>query len=318
MHDDDPETVKRMLSYLYTLDYSDERLPDDPTETVVAEAILPPHLRHKTKTATGGENRLGGPSSGVESEPLYDPKRLNNVLVYAVADKYDIPELKELAKRKFQHLMNNEWSNVEFEAVRDTIFGNTPSQDTGLRQILSQICIDHVEDIVKDVRLRSVVLSNEELAHALLEHAMREKADNKRSLDQALVKQMSMQDALSGAKSTIRFLDLNKQKENELKDKLVKATAETQTVRLTLDQSKHRETVLQEKLRNAKAETQMAVNQRKNLISKLNAVVCNANKWRGCRNCGNNCGSWIELFGSSDDPQFQLRCTSCRCTHALL
>lgn len=317
MHDDDPETVKRMLSYLYTLDYVDEHLPDDPTETVVAEAKLPPHLRHKTKTATGGENRSGGSFSGVESEPLYDPKRLNNVLVYAIADKYDVPELKELAKRKFQHLMNNEWSNFEFEAVRNAIFGTTPSQDTSLRQILSQICINHVEDIVKDVRLRSVVLSNEELAHELLEHAMQEKADNLRSLYQALDKQVSMQDALSEAKSTIRFLDQNKQKENELQDKLAKAKAETQTVRLTLDQSKHKETVLQEKLTNARAETQMAMNQRNNLLSKFNAVVSNANKLEECRNCGDDFGSWIECLGNSDDPQFQLRCSNCRCRHAL-
>ena len=315
MRDDDPETVRRMLSYLYTLDYSDERLPDDSTETVVAEATLPPHLRHKTKSAAGSETRSGRPSSGVESKPLYDPKRLNNVLVYAVADKYDIPELKELAKRKFQGLMNNEWFNVEFEAVRNAVFESTPSQDTGLRQILFQICIDHFEDIVKDIRLRSVVLSNEDLAHALLEHALREKANNMQSLDQALAKHILMQDALSQAKSTIRLLDQDKQRDIVLQDKL---GAETQTVRLTLDQSKHRETVLQEMLTKAKAETQTVVEQRNKLISRLNTLVLNANKWEECRNCGDDFGSWIEHLGSSDDPlQFQLRCSNCRCRHAL-
>lgn len=50
---------------------------------------------------------------------------------------YDSPELKELAKRKFQALDKDEWTNIEFETVRDAAFGTTPSRDTGLRQILS-------------------------------------------------------------------------------------------------------------------------------------------------------------------------------------
>lgn len=290
MDDDDPQTVRRMLSYLYTLDYSDERLPDDPVETVIADRALPPHLRHKTQKTTDGETRARRILSDVEGESLYDPKRLNNVLVYAVADKYDIPELKELAKRKFHALMKDEWSDVEFEAVRDAIFGTTPSQDKGLRDIMCQLCIQHFEDIVKDVRLRSVVLSNEELAHALLENAMLEKAKDMQMLDEALAKQMSLRDELLVIKGDLRVV---------------------------LDQKMNGEAQLQNELAKAEAETQAVVYQKYILLSRLNALVDNVNKWEECRNCKDEFGSWIERLGSTDDPQFQLRCLNCRCRHTL-
>ena len=306
MDHDDPQTVRRMLSYLYTLDYSDERLPEDPVKTVIADPALPPHLRHKSQTKIVGEARSGRTSSGVEDEVQYDPKRLNNVLVYAVADKYDIPELKELAKRKFHALVKNEWTSIEFEAVRDAVFGTVPSQDMGLRSIMCQLCIHHFQDIVKDVRLRSVVLSSEELAHALLENAMREKDKDMELLDGALAKQMSLQDELLAAKGDVRLVLDQKEKAEVLQRKeLAKAKAETQTA-----------VFLQRKeLANAKEETQKAVNQRNALLSRLNALVDNANGWEECRNCGDDFGSWIERLGSSDDPRFQLRCSNCRCRH---
>ena len=290
MDGDDPHTVRRMLSYLYTLDYSDEHLPDDPVETVIAEPALRPHLRHKTQTKIGGEARSEEFSSGVEDEVQYDPKRLNNVLVYAVADKYDIPELKELAKRKFHALVKTKWTKIEFEAVGDAVFGTTPSQDTGLRSIMCQFCIHHFQSIAEDVKLRSVVLNNEELANALLENAVREKKKDMELLDGALAKQISLRDELFAAKEDLR---------------------------LALDQKKKGEVLLQMELAKAKAETQTAVVQRDELSSRLNALVDNANCWEECRNCGNGFGSWIESLGSSEHPQYQLRCSYCRCRHDL-
>ena len=289
MDDDDPQTLRRMLSYLYILDYSDERLPEDPVETVTADPALPPHLR-KTQTTTHEEPRSGRISSDVEGESLSDSKRLVNVLVYAVADKYDIPELKELARRKFHALTKYWWSCTEFEAVKDAVFGTTPSQDMGLRDIMCQLCIQHFENIVKDVTLRSVVLSTEELAHALLENAMLEKVKDMQRLDEALAKQISLRDELLVTKAHLHLASV---------------------------QNKSGEALLQNELAKAKAETQAAVNQKDNLLSRLNALVANVLKWEECRNCGDEFGSWIERLGTMDDPQFQLRCSNCRCRHTL-
>ncbi len=315
MDDDDPHTVRRMLSYLYTLDYSDERLPDDAVQIVVPNPAPLPHLRQKILTTTGGEARSGKSSLEVDVETWYDPKRLNNLLVYAIADKYDIPELKELAKCKFQALAKNKWESIEFKAVKDAVFGATTSQDTGLQQILSQICIDHFEDIIKDTGLLSVVLSNQELAHALLQHAMREKTNDMQLLDQALSKQSSMQEDLSQATLVVRrALDQEKQKVVVLQSELAKAKAETERVR---NQMTKIESELHGKTEQAFRESQKTTSREFNLLRRLDALVENANKWEECRNCGDEFGSWIERLGSLDDPQFQLRCSNCRCRHSL-
>ena len=109
-------------------------------------------------------------------------------------------------------------------------------------------------------------------------------------LDQAIATQFSMQDEISKAKLTgPRVLEESKKRESELWAELVKA----------------------------KAETKLALNQKNEMVSRLNALVDSTYKWEECRNCGDDFGSWIERLGSQDDPKFQLRCSNCRCRHAL-
>ena len=76
--------------------------------------------------------------------------------------------------------------------------------------MLSQICIHHFENIVQDVRLRSVGLSHKTLAHALLDHAMRAKTNDMRLLDRALAEKILTQDELMNVTSTTQWaLDQN-------------------------------------------------------------------------------------------------------------
>lgn len=289
MNEDDPETVKRMLLYLYTLDYPDGNMLNIPADHVATDISLPPRLQRMASTITEEKADMGMTSAPFEGLTPEDPKRLNNVSVYAIADKYDIAELKELARRKFLALMGNELTNVEFEAVRDAVFGTTPSHDRGLRHIVCQFCIDHFEYIIKDTRLRSLVLNNEELAHTMPEHAMLGKTKDMQLLDETLAKKLSLQDEVLAAKGVAQR---------------------------ALDQKSKRELVLQQELAKAKAEVQTLLHQKSNLLSTFNALVDNVNYWERCRNCGEDfSSSWIERFQSSDDSQFQLRCSHCRCRH---
>ena len=95
--------------------------------------------------------------------------------------------------------------------------------------MLSQICIHHFENIVQDVRLRSVVLSHKTLVHALLDHAMRAKTNDMRLLDRALAEKISMQDELIKITSTTQWaLDQNKQRKWALQGELMTTKGETQ------------------------------------------------------------------------------------------
>ena len=103
LSDDDPDTVERMLSYLYCSDYE------------------------------SGEDSSSG---------------FNNARVYAIAEKYDIPLLKELAKERFVKWAEDNWSHRDFPAVAREVYESTLSSDRGLRDVVSRLYVEHGKDLV--------------------------------------------------------------------------------------------------------------------------------------------------------------------------
>lgn len=204
MNDDDPPTVKRMLLYLYTRDYPDGHATDIPTEHVTTDFYIPPQLRRKVSTTTEEETNLDTNPGPVEVATPHDSGMMNNALVYAVAEKYDIPELKELAKHKFQILACYKWPHDDFHAVTDTVFSTTPDQDMGLRQIILDICGEHFQDILTDEESKAAFLENKAIAAAVLDAAVRKNEQDKVSLDGALAKQIALQDEISQAKKDVQ------------------------------------------------------------------------------------------------------------------
>ena len=92
-----------MLTYLYTSDYYD-----------------------------------GGPKNSDESEDddvdaSIVSGLMANVLVYALAEKYNIEELKLLAFDKFWRLSN---AFAGFPAVVDAVYTTTPDSDKGMRRVI--------------------------------------------------------------------------------------------------------------------------------------------------------------------------------------
>lgn len=73
---------------------------------------------------------------------------LNNISVYAIADKYDIPTLKELAASKFENLAQNTWPQYDFPAVVKAVYDSTSANDQGLRGIVHSICAKYVGDVL--------------------------------------------------------------------------------------------------------------------------------------------------------------------------
>ena len=82
LDDDDQSTVRRMLTYLYTLDYDEgDHFPAVAMAVSVEDPTSKPDV--------------------VDDTTVCHCKRMSNIRVYAIADKYDLPALKELAKPKF-------------------------------------------------------------------------------------------------------------------------------------------------------------------------------------------------------------------------
>ncbi len=125
MEDDDPATVRRMLTYLYTVDYDDKC--------------------DNTGLASAGAEPATSQFEQVKADSSLIDQMIADVLVYAIADKYNIPELKELSMSKFEALLDDESVPNKFAAVVDAVYTTTPDTDFGLRDMVIDYCAENID-----------------------------------------------------------------------------------------------------------------------------------------------------------------------------
>lgn len=101
-----------------------------------------------------------------------------NALVYAMADKYEVENLKESAKAKFQEAASNDWKSPSFAYAADLVFSTTPSSDQGLRQIVTNT-IDRHRELVEYAEIRSLLDSNNGMAWALVQVLLSSEVDQR-------------------------------------------------------------------------------------------------------------------------------------------
>lgn len=162
-----------MLTYLYTLDYDDG---DDRPATAVA-------------AIQNTNSLMADPTSKpdvVDDAIASHCKRMNNIHVYVLADKYDIPALRELAKTKFRD--HTATPNItHLREVINEIYESTPETDSGLRDSITS-------SIAKTKTLKSI-LKEGPLASAFRDHSsfglgLLREVVKKHSKEQAKLKQL--------------------------------------------------------------------------------------------------------------------------------
>ncbi len=145
LKEDDLETVNRMIIYLYTLDYDDGVQVDfDSNNVWVAFKGDPPGFPKTTQHATS-TNLPAGARVIVKSD--MEQAMQNNVLVYAMADKFNIPELKLLAKNKFAACANLHWPPTNFNHLVTTVYTTTPETDHDLRDVVARLASIKLEEV---------------------------------------------------------------------------------------------------------------------------------------------------------------------------
>ena len=200
MNDDDPQTVKRMLFYLYTLDYPDNGIPDIQAGHVATGRSTPPHLQHKSPTTTEDMTGMSAnPGTSEDAHFTHESRMMNNVLVYAIAEKYDIPDLKTLAGGKFRSLARSKWPHDDFCALAEAVFSTTPDTDMGLRQIVLELCEKHFQDILQNKDSRVGLLDIPAIGAVVLDAAVRKIGQDKTLLDGAQAKQEELSQARADA-----------------------------------------------------------------------------------------------------------------------
>lgn len=93
---------------------------------------------------------------------------MNNIDVYAIADKYDLQRLKQHAQIKFGGYAIT-WPIKNLPAIIRKVDELTPSGDRGLRETVNQICRGHIKQILKDETLSQMVKDTPSLAFELLQ-----------------------------------------------------------------------------------------------------------------------------------------------------
>lgn len=150
--------------YLYTSDYDDEGFVASPEE-VLADVL------------EDGERSVSASSTTEEREDasatIDEPSLLNNVLVYALAEKYEIMELKEMAEAKFQCRAGSLLLTKEFPEIIRELYRSTPSSDRGLRDIVSQVCAEQGSLIIDSPDLNAIVVEIGEFGLDLLREVLK-------------------------------------------------------------------------------------------------------------------------------------------------
>ncbi|KAL8896810.1 MAG: hypothetical protein Q9207_007527 [Kuettlingeria erythrocarpa] len=182
LSDDDPAALQRMLTYLYTLEYDDEDPVDDSEENGSSEAV--------TLNAIA-ENRQGEadptPNNLDEPPQVNVSALLNNVLVYALAEKYDIQPLKDLAHQKFATRSMFAWEDDKLVAVAKMVYNTTPTTDRGLRIMIALSCCDYIDqssgDFLESSKLEQLCTKDGALTFDILKRYQSEKATEIQTLD---------------------------------------------------------------------------------------------------------------------------------------
>ncbi|KAL8967638.1 MAG: hypothetical protein Q9183_002821 [Haloplaca sp. 2 TL-2023] len=103
LKEEDPNMVDALVDYLYCFDYTDGR-------------------QIQSTVQSSGSNTLS-----------------INANMYIIGDKYNLRDLKTLAKQKFQTALSSSWNKENLPDVIRTIYDNTLSSDRALRDCLIPI-----------------------------------------------------------------------------------------------------------------------------------------------------------------------------------
>ena len=145
-----------MLGYCYAFDYDDE-----------GRVVSGTRIAEVDKKLTEAETHLL-------------KRLLNNIAVYATAEKWEALQLKDLAQEKVQTLLSQHTLTPDLPLVIDAIFETTPNSDQGLRNVAIDFCKQYDEAIAGNDVLQRMIIDHGELALGMVQKMMQERAEIRR------------------------------------------------------------------------------------------------------------------------------------------
>ncbi|KAL8928998.1 MAG: hypothetical protein Q9208_001441 [Pyrenodesmia sp. 3 TL-2023] len=122
LQDEIASTIERLLSYFYTGEYDDD-----------GAAHHNPFFACRRNVVSLGQWR-------------HDTMLLH-ANMYAAGGKYGVLPLKAAAEAKFKAIAKQSWPFQEFHLIIAKKYASTPNEDRGLRDVIFQLCVDHLEEV---------------------------------------------------------------------------------------------------------------------------------------------------------------------------
>lgn len=147
-----PVLVDKLVHYLYNFDYEDE-------------GFLLEYLQqdedYEANRSGAGKDRGNEEQEGKETLQSNESQRLAlHVNMYIIGDRFDLSELKDLAKEKFSAALIERWDKEDLPYVIRTIYENTLPGDRPLRDCLFPTLLQH----------KTALRSNEDFMDAVKTH----------------------------------------------------------------------------------------------------------------------------------------------------
>ncbi|KAF4994434.1 hypothetical protein FDECE_13135 [Fusarium decemcellulare] len=215
--EDDPDILERFLEFMYTGSYSlgkdinwggtpeghesisseiDRRLRKPPmsrSDNPESYAVYRPQKSGRKRTSSGliqpGKMRwtpytfrgVPAPKKDEEAKESRRHQMTISMKLYFMADKYDVPVLKLLARDRFFQTAESYWvaktwpaeffkDTAFFETVVNEVYRSTPTGDTALRQAVCKLVANKVQNDAMKQRMRDVMMDNGELAVGVMDY----------------------------------------------------------------------------------------------------------------------------------------------------
>jgi len=180
-YDDDSPSVNRMLIYLYTNDYPDDEIPPSQRPATESGSRTSPYLCELMSTLAVSAEPRDDASRPAENEVS------NNAGVFALADKYDLPRLKDLAKTRFITQISS-CSQEQMSTVIRTVFETTSPTDRGLKDVIIRICAVDIDYALNHPPILVDIEKQPSLSFGIL--------SKRRELDKKTLEQASAREAI--------------------------------------------------------------------------------------------------------------------------
>ncbi|KAA8642915.1 BTB/POZ domain-containing protein [Aspergillus tanneri] len=154
--EDDMETIKRVVSYLYLQDYDQERNGLGCPESKEARSVANCNSG-ATPLDNAGETKSPEMETSLASiSTASEATAYNNLHVYIAADKFGIEPLKTLARDRLANWMRRNWNEEVFAQVVRDVLQSSPPHEKEFRDIVIGVIIDNIQ-IVKQERVMALV-----------------------------------------------------------------------------------------------------------------------------------------------------------------